>query len=142
MGCICITYKVLSIISGPVGMIHPAIGGALGIGINLSGALDKRGNSSSGMISNEDAESGTVWMYDQNWYICGDVVPYQVTPATDIQPKVSIVGGAVGTNIEYSYGNHVQSLNVTTSIPPRDSASGSVGENHSNARNDHQHPPN
>ncbi|KAA6335365.1 MAG: hypothetical protein EZS28_052975, partial [Streblomastix strix] len=32
--------KVLTTISGPVGMIHPVIGGALGAGANLAGAVD------------------------------------------------------------------------------------------------------
>ncbi|KAA6357001.1 MAG: hypothetical protein EZS28_047472 [Streblomastix strix] len=34
-------YKVLSTILGPVGMIHPGIGGALGAGANLAGAVDR-----------------------------------------------------------------------------------------------------
>ncbi|KAA6386606.1 MAG: hypothetical protein EZS28_017869 [Streblomastix strix] len=34
-------HKVLSTISGPVGMIHPGIGGALGAGANLAGAVDR-----------------------------------------------------------------------------------------------------
>ncbi|KAA6395044.1 MAG: hypothetical protein EZS28_009428 [Streblomastix strix] len=34
-------HKVLSTISGPVGMIYPAIGGALGAGANLAGAVDR-----------------------------------------------------------------------------------------------------
>ncbi|KAA6394955.1 MAG: hypothetical protein EZS28_009517 [Streblomastix strix] len=33
-------YKVLSTISGPVGMIHPGIEGALGAGANLAGIMD------------------------------------------------------------------------------------------------------
>ncbi|KAA6354072.1 MAG: hypothetical protein EZS28_050402 [Streblomastix strix] len=34
-------YKVLSTISGPVGMIHPGSGGVLGAGANLADALDR-----------------------------------------------------------------------------------------------------
>ncbi|KAA6381138.1 MAG: hypothetical protein EZS28_023337, partial [Streblomastix strix] len=34
-------HKILSTVSGPVSMIHPAIGGALGAGANLAGAVDK-----------------------------------------------------------------------------------------------------
>ncbi|KAA6389098.1 MAG: hypothetical protein EZS28_015373 [Streblomastix strix] len=34
-------HKVLSTISGPVGMIHSGIGGALGAGANLAGAVDR-----------------------------------------------------------------------------------------------------
>ncbi|KAA6396310.1 MAG: hypothetical protein EZS28_008166 [Streblomastix strix] len=48
--------KVLSTISGPVEMIHPAIGGALGAGANLAGAVDrlKRGNSGQSLLSNDE----------------------------------------------------------------------------------------
>ncbi|KAA6375211.1 MAG: hypothetical protein EZS28_029260 [Streblomastix strix] len=34
-------HKVLSTISGLVGMIHPGIGVALGAGANLAGAVDR-----------------------------------------------------------------------------------------------------
>ncbi|KAA6403340.1 MAG: hypothetical protein EZS28_001135 [Streblomastix strix] len=34
-------HKVLSTISGPVGMIHPGIGGAIGAGANRAGAVDR-----------------------------------------------------------------------------------------------------
>ncbi|KAA6381792.1 MAG: hypothetical protein EZS28_022683 [Streblomastix strix] len=34
-------HKVLSTISGPVGMIHPGIGGTLGAGANFAGAIDR-----------------------------------------------------------------------------------------------------
>ncbi|KAA6397821.1 MAG: hypothetical protein EZS28_006654 [Streblomastix strix] len=254
-------HKVLSTISGPVGMIHPGIGGALGAGANIAGAVDrlKRGNSSGGMMSNEEyqlfidnnnalvyaannqivdgmasdyalkiettglltiknlkvinfdfvaqinqlfnqvnllqqsigtteqditdikndidiinqelsrqthfrgyyllntdnqnlpdsangdfsfsAESGTVWMYDQNWYNSGDIVPDQVTPASDATP-LSDGTATAGISTDYSRGDHVHPLNVTTTIPPSDSASGSVGTTNYYARNDHSHPLN
>ncbi|KAA6403682.1 MAG: hypothetical protein EZS28_000795 [Streblomastix strix] len=34
-------HKVISTISGPVGMIHLGIGGAIGAGANLAGAVDR-----------------------------------------------------------------------------------------------------
>ncbi|KAA6364514.1 MAG: hypothetical protein EZS28_039960 [Streblomastix strix] len=34
-------HKVLNTVAGPVGMIHPGIGGALGAGANLAGAVDR-----------------------------------------------------------------------------------------------------
>ncbi|KAA6361267.1 MAG: hypothetical protein EZS28_043205 [Streblomastix strix] len=34
-------HKVLSTVSGPVGMIHPGIECALGVGANLAGAVDR-----------------------------------------------------------------------------------------------------
>ncbi|KAA6404204.1 MAG: hypothetical protein EZS28_000266 [Streblomastix strix] len=48
-------HKILSTISGPVGMIHSGIGGTLGAGANLAGAMDrlKRGGSGCGMMSND-----------------------------------------------------------------------------------------
>ncbi|KAA6402077.1 MAG: hypothetical protein EZS28_002396 [Streblomastix strix] len=35
-------HQVVSTISGPVGMIHPGIGGALSAGANLAGAVDRQ----------------------------------------------------------------------------------------------------
>ncbi|KAA6367105.1 MAG: hypothetical protein EZS28_037368 [Streblomastix strix] len=34
-------HKVLNTVAGPVGMTHPGIGGALGAGANLAGAVDR-----------------------------------------------------------------------------------------------------
>ncbi|KAA6374837.1 MAG: hypothetical protein EZS28_029638 [Streblomastix strix] len=264
-------HKVLSTISGPVGMIHPGIGGALGAGANLAVRqlitndiayyiqYQKRGNSSGGMMSNEEyqlfidnnnalvyaannqivdgmasdyalkiepnglltiknlkvinfdfvaqinqlinqvnllqqpigtteqditdikndidtinqelsrqthfrgyyllntdiqnlpnsangdfsfsAESGTVWMYDADWYNSGDIVPDQVTPASDAIP-LSDGTATAGISTENSRGDHVHPLNITTTIPISDSASGSVGMTNYYARNDHSHPLN
>ncbi|KAA6335220.1 MAG: hypothetical protein EZS28_052988, partial [Streblomastix strix] len=44
------------------------------------------------------AESGTVWMYDQSWYNSGDIVPDQVTPASDATPLVDSGTGVAGTS--------------------------------------------
>ncbi|KAA6388622.1 MAG: hypothetical protein EZS28_015852 [Streblomastix strix] len=115
-------HKVFSTISGPAGMIHPGIGGALGAGASLAVRqfitneiayhiqYQKRGNSSGAMMSNDD----------------GDIVPDQVTPAND---ATSLSDGTVTAEIstEYSRGDHVHPLNITTTIPPSDFASGSVG---------------
>ncbi|KAA6365161.1 MAG: hypothetical protein EZS28_039313 [Streblomastix strix] len=80
-------------------------------------------------------------MYDQNWYNSGDIVPDQVTPASDATP-LSDGTAAAGYSTEYSRGDHVHPLNVTTTIPVSDSASGSVGTTNYYARNDHSHPLN
>ncbi|KAA6388334.1 MAG: hypothetical protein EZS28_016138 [Streblomastix strix] len=87
------------------------------------------------------AESGTVWMYDQNWYNSGDIVPDQVTPASDALPIVDGTAAA-GISTEYSRGDHVHPLNITTTIPISDSASGSVGTTNYYTRSDHSHPIN
>ncbi|KAA6376780.1 MAG: hypothetical protein EZS28_027692, partial [Streblomastix strix] len=84
------------------------------------------------------AESGTVWMYDQNWYNSGDIVPDQVTPTNVANPQPDGTVTA-GISTEYSRGDHVHPLNITTTIPSSDSASGSVGITNYYARNDHSH---
>ncbi|KAA6394004.1 MAG: hypothetical protein EZS28_010472 [Streblomastix strix] len=86
-------------------------------------------------------ESGTVWMYDSNWYNSEDIVPFQVTPACDATPQ-SYRTATAGINTEYSRGDHVHPLNNTTTIPPCDSVSRSVGTTNYYARNDHSHPLN
>ncbi|KAA6359373.1 MAG: hypothetical protein EZS28_045100, partial [Streblomastix strix] len=80
-------------------------------------------------------------MYDQNWYNSGDIVPDQVTPASDATP-LSDGTATAGISTEYSRGDHVHPLNITTTIPPSDSASGSVGTANYYARSDHSHPLN
>ncbi|KAA6382431.1 MAG: hypothetical protein EZS28_022040 [Streblomastix strix] len=97
-------------------------------------------NSANGDFS-FSAESGTVWMYDADWYNSGDIVPDQVTPASDATP-LSDGTATAGISTEYSRGDHVHPLNVTTTIPISDSASGSVGTTNYYARNDHSHPLN
>ncbi|KAA6379032.1 MAG: hypothetical protein EZS28_025441 [Streblomastix strix] len=87
------------------------------------------------------AESGTVWMYDQNWYNSGDIVPDQVTPAS-VATSLTDGTATAGISTEYSRGDHVHPLSVTTTIPVSDSASGSVGTTNYYARNDHSHPLN
>ncbi|KAA6377414.1 MAG: hypothetical protein EZS28_027060 [Streblomastix strix] len=88
------------------------------------------------------AESGTVWMYDQNWYSSGDIVPDQVTPASDANLLIDSGTGVVGTSTEYSRGDHQHPLNISTTISPSYSVSGSAGTASYYARNDHSHPIN
>ncbi|KAA6363149.1 MAG: hypothetical protein EZS28_041324, partial [Streblomastix strix] len=86
------------------------------------------------------AESGTVWMYDQNWYNSGDIVPDQVTPASDAIPLVDSGTGVAGTSNEYSRGDHKHPLQVSDVLPSKDTSVGTVGQTSSYARSDHQHP--
>ncbi|KAA6392733.1 MAG: hypothetical protein EZS28_011738, partial [Streblomastix strix] len=86
------------------------------------------------------AESGTVWMYDAAWYNSGDIVPDQVTPASDATPLIDSGTGVVGTSTEYSRGDHQHPLQVSTSLPSKDTSVGIIGSASSYARSDHQHP--
>ncbi|KAA6383707.1 MAG: hypothetical protein EZS28_020765, partial [Streblomastix strix] len=51
-------------------------------------------------------ESGTVWMYESSWYGSGQLVPDQVTPASDELPIVNGTAAAGNSN-SYSRGDHV-----------------------------------
>ncbi|KAA6359122.1 MAG: hypothetical protein EZS28_045351, partial [Streblomastix strix] len=52
------------------------------------------------------AESGTVWMYESSWYDSGQLVPDQVTPASDRTPLVDGTASA-GISTSYSRGDNV-----------------------------------
>ncbi|KAA6374399.1 MAG: hypothetical protein EZS28_030073 [Streblomastix strix] len=93
------------------------------------------------VIFSLSAESGIVWMYNQNWYNSGDIVPDHVTPASNATPLSEGIATA-GISTQYSRGDHVHPLNITITIPPSDSASGTVGTSNYYARNDHSHPLN
>ncbi|KAA6377900.1 MAG: hypothetical protein EZS28_026575 [Streblomastix strix] len=63
------------------------------------------------------AESGTVWMYESSWYDNGQLVPDQVTPASDSTPLVDGTASA-GISTSYSRGDHVhpQQLNYDGNV--------------------------
>ncbi|KAA6381758.1 MAG: hypothetical protein EZS28_022714 [Streblomastix strix] len=86
------------------------------------------------------AESGTVWMYDQSWYNSGDIVPDQVTPASDANPLVDSRTGVTGTSTQYSRGDHQHPLQVSTVLPSKDTSVSTIGSASSYARSEHQHP--
>ncbi|KAA6363108.1 MAG: hypothetical protein EZS28_041365 [Streblomastix strix] len=58
------------------------------------------------------AESGTVWTYESEWYDSGQLVPDQVTPASDELPIVNGTAAA-GNSTSYSRGDHVHPQQLT-----------------------------
>ncbi|KAA6381131.1 MAG: hypothetical protein EZS28_023342 [Streblomastix strix] len=52
------------------------------------------------------AESGTVWMYESAWYDSGQLVPDQVTPASDELPIINGTAAA-GNSTSYCRGEHI-----------------------------------
>ncbi|KAA6402502.1 MAG: hypothetical protein EZS28_001968 [Streblomastix strix] len=86
------------------------------------------------------AESGTVWIYSDNWYNSGDIVPDQVSPANDAMPLVDSGAGVAGVSTEYSRGDHQHLLQVSTTLRSKDTSVGSVGYASTYARFDYQHP--
>ncbi|KAA6364788.1 MAG: hypothetical protein EZS28_039685 [Streblomastix strix] len=79
-------------------------------------------------------------MYDNSWQNSGDIVPDQVTPATDAPPLVDSGTGVAGTSNEYSRGDHKHPLQVSDVLPSKDTSVGTVEQASTYARSDHQHP--
>ncbi|KAA6400756.1 MAG: hypothetical protein EZS28_003715 [Streblomastix strix] len=124
--CVALTlHKVIFILSGPVRMIHPGIGGTQDSGDFAF-----------------SAESGTIWMFEANWYNSGDIVPDQVTPASDAIPQLPIVNGSARTSNEYTRGDHQHPLQVSTALPGKDTAIGEEDVATTYARSDNMHHEN
>ncbi|KAA6394377.1 MAG: hypothetical protein EZS28_010099 [Streblomastix strix] len=88
------------------------------------------------------AEDLLVWDYDgSQWVETDKIVPDQMTPASDANP---LSDGTVtaGTSAEYSRGDHIHPLNISTNVPISDTADGTVGTSVNYARSDHSHPIN
>ncbi|KAA6387757.1 MAG: hypothetical protein EZS28_016712, partial [Streblomastix strix] len=88
------------------------------------------------------AEDLLVWDYDgSQWVETDQIVPDQMTPASDANP---LSDGTVtaGTSAEYSRGDHIHPLNISTSVPISDTADGAVGDSVNYDRSDHSHPIN
>ncbi|KAA6402877.1 MAG: hypothetical protein EZS28_001602 [Streblomastix strix] len=85
------------------------------------------------------AESGTIWMYDTNWYNGGQVVPDQVSSANDNTPIANSGAGVAGTSTDYARGDYQHPLQVNEQIPSRDTGTGAAGTSTAYSRADHQY---
>ncbi|KAA6393158.1 MAG: hypothetical protein EZS28_011313 [Streblomastix strix] len=85
------------------------------------------------------AEDLLVWVYESSWIETDQLVPDQVTPASDVIPSNSIVNGSAGVSTEYSRGDHQHPLQVSTVLPAKDTAVGEEGVANTYARSDHTH---
>ncbi|KAA6367104.1 MAG: hypothetical protein EZS28_037367, partial [Streblomastix strix] len=85
------------------------------------------------------AESGTVWMYSDEWYNSGDIVPDQVSPASDAVPLVDSGVGVAGISTEYARGDHQHPLQISSVLPQADTATGEAGTAATYAMSDHTH---
>ncbi|KAA6375784.1 MAG: hypothetical protein EZS28_028689 [Streblomastix strix] len=72
---------------------------------------------------------------------CEDIVQDQVTSASNALP-LSDGSANAAISTEYSREDHVHPLNITTTIPISNSASGSIGTCNYFAKNGHYHPIN
>ncbi|KAA6374850.1 MAG: hypothetical protein EZS28_029623 [Streblomastix strix] len=80
-----------------------------------------------------------VWIYDTSWYETDQIVPDQVTPASDSLHQESIVSGYAGISNEYSGSDHKHLLQVSAVLPANDFATDEEGTANSYARSDHTH---
>ncbi|KAA6383796.1 MAG: hypothetical protein EZS28_020676 [Streblomastix strix] len=85
------------------------------------------------------ADDLLVWVYENNWIETDQVVPDQVTPASDVILSNSIVNGSSGVSTEYSRGDNQHPLQVSTVLPAKDTATGEEGVANTYARSDHTH---
>ncbi|KAA6398598.1 MAG: hypothetical protein EZS28_005875 [Streblomastix strix] len=79
-------------------------------------------------------------MYDNCWYNSGDIVPDQVTPASDAKTLVDSGTEVTGTSTEFFRGDHSHPLQISTVLPNKDTSVGTVGQASTYAISDHQHP--
>ncbi|KAA6380859.1 MAG: hypothetical protein EZS28_023615 [Streblomastix strix] len=88
------------------------------------------------------AEDLLVWDYDgSQWIETDQIVPDQMTPASDANAQADGTVTA-GTSTEYTRGDRIHPLKISTNTPNSDTFSGSVGTSVNYARSDHSHPIN
>ncbi|KAA6401153.1 MAG: hypothetical protein EZS28_003321 [Streblomastix strix] len=88
------------------------------------------------------ADSGTLWMYEADWYNSGDIVPDQVTPASESTHKVDIETGIAGISNNFARVNHKHPLNVSDEKSKRDNSVEVIETSTAYSSADHQHPLN
>ncbi|KAA6393805.1 MAG: hypothetical protein EZS28_010671 [Streblomastix strix] len=86
------------------------------------------------------AEDFLVWIYDINWVKIDQIVPDQMTPASDNTPLEDSGNGIAGIQTDYARGDHQHPINVSISVPINDTANELVGTSDQYARSDHSHP--
>ncbi|KAA6380487.1 MAG: hypothetical protein EZS28_023987 [Streblomastix strix] len=87
------------------------------------------------------AEDLLVQIYDTSLYEADQIVPDQVTPASDSTPQESIVTGNAGVSNEYSRSDHKHLLQISSDIPKIDTATEAIGTSITYyCSSDHQHP--
>ncbi|KAA6354827.1 MAG: hypothetical protein EZS28_049646 [Streblomastix strix] len=93
-------------------------------------------------------------MYETDWYNSGDIVPDQVTPASDAIPSNSIVSvstvlpakdtanGEAGVATTYARSDHTHHVNLSNDVSLKDTGTGTAGASNVYAGTAHQHPLN
>ncbi|KAA6371662.1 MAG: hypothetical protein EZS28_032811, partial [Streblomastix strix] len=66
------------------------------------------------------AEDLLKWIYQKSWIETDQLVPDQVTPASDNTLSVDIGAGAAGIQTNYAKGDHQHPLYVSSILPSKD----------------------
>ncbi|KAA6385371.1 MAG: hypothetical protein EZS28_019104 [Streblomastix strix] len=85
------------------------------------------------------AEDLLVWIYDTSWYETDQIVPDQVTTASDVTLLQDSGYRVIGIQTDYANGDYQNPINSSTTTLINDTASGSVGTSDNYARSDHSH---
>ncbi|KAA6401263.1 MAG: hypothetical protein EZS28_003201 [Streblomastix strix] len=85
------------------------------------------------------AQDLLVWIYQVSWIETDQIVPDQVTPASDNTPSVDSGAGVAGIQTDYARGDHQLSLQVSSVFPSKDTINGEDGVANTFARSDHTH---
>ncbi|KAA6400258.1 MAG: hypothetical protein EZS28_004217 [Streblomastix strix] len=101
-----------------------------------------------------NAEDLQVWVYDTIWYETDQIVPDQVTPASELKPQELVVSvptviqqqdtatGEEGTANSYARSDHTHHVNLSNGVPQKDSRIGTAGTSNIYSSATHQHPLN
>ncbi|KAA6393022.1 MAG: hypothetical protein EZS28_011451 [Streblomastix strix] len=71
------------------------------------------------------------------WYKCGQVVPDQVSPASDNTLLADFGAVVAGIQNDYAKGDHQHPLQVSSVLSARNTATGEVGTVNTYVRSDH-----
>ncbi|KAA6367484.1 MAG: hypothetical protein EZS28_036989 [Streblomastix strix] len=85
------------------------------------------------------AENLLVWVYQESWIETDQIVPDQVTPASDNTPSVDSGAGIAGIQTDYARGDHQHPLQDSSILPSKDTTNGEEGVANTYARSDHTH---
>ncbi|KAA6368474.1 MAG: hypothetical protein EZS28_035999, partial [Streblomastix strix] len=85
------------------------------------------------------AEDLLVWVYEDIWIETDQIVPDQVTAASDNTLLEDSAKGVAGISNDYARGNHKHPRQVSDILPAKDTATGEDGVANSYARSDHTH---
>ncbi|KAA6402455.1 MAG: hypothetical protein EZS28_002015 [Streblomastix strix] len=87
----------------------------------------------------QSADDLLVWIYQFKWIETDQIVPDQVTPASDNTPSVDSGADVAGIQTDYARGDHQHPLQDSSVLPSKDTTNGEEGVANTYSRSDHTH---